>query len=512
MVSKMILASRLSRTTLVAFQALVSPVTNSIFRSSSSAVTLRRKRRQSLPSVFRPLLGPSHCRPLCTASASSVSSSSSPSSPPSQTETKSLKHKISELSERKAARKLHNLIVEAEEAEYPVHRPDSSAYRSAIRSELRLKRPDLALDLYRLRRKAQQSRPDIVSYDVSLISTLLRMTLRDDLKRKDRSTAFDMLFEDLRQDCADIANNHEENRELLSQVMAILLSTVKSFLESGAASATPQLIKIARGVAECGKNAAAEVTLYNTAIRMLGKNRMLDSVFEVLDMLRLGEVKPDNETFEFLANAAVRQVRFVTGAVSMNTLPEPLGVEVAFVGRSNVGKSSLVNMICNRKALAYVSGRPGKTQQFNYFLVNERTPETQFYLVDLPGVGYAKVPIPVKDEWLRFMRQYLKYRTSLSLVFHLIDGRHGALADDEQLMQEIASHGRGLEYVLVLTKMDKVEKQRAKRSVLDKTRAALARNGCSPDIPIVLTSASSRLGREDMWRHMQDALRSLGNK
>ncbi|PXF44519.1 putative GTP-binding protein EngB [Gracilariopsis chorda] len=509
----MILASRIPKPTSIAFQALLSAVTGPIFRSSLSAATLRRNRLQSFPTTFRPLSCHSHCRLVVTTCASSVSSSSSTSSPATQRETtSSLKHQITELSERKAARKLYNLLAEAEEAEDPLNRPDSSAYRSAIRSQLRLKRPDLALDLYRLRRKAQQARPDIVSCDVPLISSLLRMTLRDDLKRKDRSTAFEMLLEDLRHDCAYIANNREENRERLSQVMAVLLSAVKSLLESGEANAIPQLIEMARGVAEGGKNAAVEIGLYNTAIRMLGKNKMLESVFEVLDMVRLAQVKPDNETFEFLANAAVRQVRFVKGAVSMDTLPEPLGAEVAFVGRSNVGKSSLVNMICNRKALAYVSGRPGKTQQFNYFLVNERSPETQFYLVDLPGVGYAKVPIPVKEEWLRFMRQYLKHRTSLRIVFHLIDGRHGALADDEQLMQEIAGYGKGLQYVLVLTKMDKADKQRAKRSVMDKTRAALVRNGCSPDIPIVLTSASSRLGRDDMWRHMQGALRSLGSK
>lgn len=256
-----------------------------------------------------------------------------------------------------------------------------------------------------------------------------------------------------------------------------------------------------------GRAEGMAVGEYNRAIRLLGKARHLEGVFTVLDLMRATAVEPDNETFEFLANAAVRQVEFVTGAVSMSTLPEPLGTEVAFVGRSNVGKSSLVNMLCNRKALAYVSGRPGKTQQFNYFLVNGKHAETQFYMVDLPGVGYAKVPKHVQDEWLRFMGQYFRHRTSLRMVFHLVDGRHGALEDDEELMRQMAACGRSRgEYVVVLTKMDKMDKQKVKRSVLDKIEAALQRNGCGDETPIVLTSSASRLGRDEMWRHLQEVI------
>ena len=101
--------------------------------------------------------------------------------------------------------------------------------------------------------------------------------------------------------------------------------------------------------------------------------------------------QPDAETVEFIANAAVRTVDFVTGAVSMDTLPEALP-EACFAGRSNVGKSSLVNMVTNRKKLAFRSKTPGKTQQFNYFVVNkDEGIGSKFYLVDLPGVGYAEV-------------------------------------------------------------------------------------------------------------------------
>ncbi|KAI0559570.1 50S ribosome-binding GTPase [Gracilaria domingensis] len=428
----------------------------------------------------------------------------------SSTESLSLKSQISELTRRKAARKLHNLIIDTENDDNAPNRPDGNEYSSAIRSQLQLKRPDLALDLYRIRRRAQESRPHSLASDIPLTTTMLRMTLRDDLKRKERTSAFEDIFDDLKADCAGVVKEPEDHHQRMRKIITVLLSTLQTFLEKGQTQLASELVEVTRGVASCGERAAVDPRVFNTTIRLLGKNKLLNNVFDILDMMRMTRVQPDNETFEFLANAAVRQVRFVMGAVSMETLPEPLGAEIAFVGRSNVGKSSLVNMICNRKALAYVSGRPGKTQQFNYFLVNEKTPESQFYIVDLPGVGYAKVPIPVKEEWLRFMRRYLKSRVSLRLVLHLVDGRHGALKDDEELMSEIAVHGKQLEYVVVLTKMDKMDKQKAKRGVIDSIQQALVRNGCAEDTPIVLTSASTRLGRDEMWRHMQNALKSLG--
>lgn len=259
-----------------------------------------------------------------------------------------------------------------------------------------------------------------------------------------------------------------------------------------------------------GTATQVDVVDWNTAIRLLGKARALDAVFNMLDAMSAAGVERNDETFEFLANAAVRQVHFVKGAVSMDTLPEPLGAEVAFVGRSNVGKSSLVNMICNRKALAKVSRRPGKTQQFNYFLVNESDGDSQFYIVDLPGVGYAKVPKQLQVEWLRFMRQYLRYRSSLGVVFHLVDGRHGALGDDEMLMEEMGRIRGSCHYVVVLTKMDKSTIRKKKtQDIIRATREALLKHGCAQDVAIVLTSAVSKMGRDEMWRHLQTGLKLL---
>ncbi|CAN0264014.1 unnamed protein product, partial [Ectocarpus sp. 13 AM-2016] len=109
----------------------------------------------------------------------------------------------------------------------------------------------------------------------------------------------------------------------------------------------------------------------NRLLQGFHKRRDLEAVFKVLDVMAAAGVDGDDETYEWLANAAVREVDFVKGAVSMATLPkEPVLPEAAFIGRSNVGKSSLINMVCNRKALAFTSKRPGKTQQFNYFLMN----------------------------------------------------------------------------------------------------------------------------------------------
>jgi len=222
-----------------------------------------------------------------------------------------------------------------------------------------------------------------------------------------------------------------------------------------------------------------------------------------MDAMRSAKVEATHETFEFLANSAVRSVEFVKGAVSIDTLPDPLKAEVAFAGRSNVGKSSLVNMLCNRKALAKVSGTPGKTQQFNYFNVNN----DGYYLVDLPGVGYARVPKELKSEWKQFMYKYFSVRKELKVLFHLIDGRHGPLEDDEMLMDMVAQSGYTGEYVVVLTKMDKMDKQKVKSTVMKKVQDALVRNGGGDYIPIVATSAETKLGRDELWRFLQQALR-----
>merc|ERR1712087_815795 len=109
-------------------------------------------------------------------------------------------------------------------------------------------------------------------------------------------------------------------------------------------------------------------------------------------------------------------VRFVKGGVSMDTLPQSEIAEVAFVGRSNVGKSSLVNMVLGRRAIAYTSKTPGKTQQYNYFIINEGRASGSFQLVDFPGLGYAKVPAADRKRWIRFLDTYIRSRPQLKLI------------------------------------------------------------------------------------------------
>lgn len=246
--------------------------------------------------------------------------------------------------------------------------------------------------------------------------------------------------------------------------------------------------------------------------------------------------------YELLATALVRRIVFVTGAVSMAGCPTPDRGEACFIGRSNVGKSSLVNMITSRKALAYTSKRPGKTQQFNYFAVNDvpglertiqygdivpgRRDADSFYIVDLPGFGYAKVPEQQRQTWLSFMHEYLAQRESLRVVFHLIDSRHGPTEDDAIIMKQVAdtlepkasstSPSRRVSYVVVLTKADKNVKGggtadnkkrqgrtgHVSKSVLAAVHETMRTCGVE-HAPVVLSSAETKLGRDVLWRYLR---------
>jgi GTP-binding protein len=252
--------------------------------------------------------------------------------------------------------------------------------------------------------------------------------------------------------------------------------------------------------------------------------------------------------YELISNALVRRVVFVTGAVSMAGCPPPDRGEVCFIGRSNVGKSSLINMVFNRKALAYTSKRPGKTQQFNFFTVNDIPAKEQeikygddvshlgqtkdddsFTVVDLPGFGYAQVPEAQRRQWLQFMWEYFRTRPNLRVIFHLIDSRHGPMKEDVIIMKQIAGtlqdRGNDVSYVILLTKADKnVKGSRIKTTAPPMTRPSTGSGGkvsksvllalqntmqdCGINrrtTPIVLSSAETRLGRDDIWRYLQRA-------
>lgn len=427
----------------------------------------------------------------------------------------SLAAQVSKKSKGGAVRKIVTLLEETEAGTSDWGaagiRPDARTYRVAIRSLLKLNRTDLAIHTYRMRMEARLKGTDAIMSDLPLAANMIRAILRDVKNRKTQARDRDDVFSEMKADCAAFIDtlSLDSNRSDpdIAKHVGALLQVMNAFLTASDTARAIEALETIQTLPIHDNAAALPIKEYNNCIRVLGKSRSMPGVFAILDLMKASKVEANNETYEFLANAAVRQVDFVTGAVSMDTLPPPIATEVAFVGRSNVGKSSLVNMLCNRKALAYVSGTPGKTQQFNYFHVNAKDQESQFYMVDLPGVGYARVPRPVQEAWIRFMEQYLQYRTSLRLIFHLIDGRHGAMTDDEQLMRLIAASGRQKgEYVVVFTKMDKMDKQKLKQAVINQTRSALSRNGCRSDTPIVISSSSTRLGRDEMWRHLQSVL------
>jgi GTP-binding protein len=142
-------------------------------------------------------------------------------------------------------------------------------------------------------------------------------------------------------------------------------------------------------------------------------------------------------------------VRFLTSVFSHKQLPEPELPEIAFAGRSNVGKSSLINRLIKRKNLVKTSARPGKTQSLNFFLVDD-----SLCLVDLPGYGYAKVPKKMKDSWQKLITGYLESRETLKCVIVIIDLRHSLKLSDRQLVDWLRS--KNIPYLLVYTKMDKI--------------------------------------------------------
>lgn len=173
----------------------------------------------------------------------------------------------------------------------------------------------------------------------------------------------------------------------------------------------------------------------------------------------------------------------ITSKLPENTMPE-----FAFCGRSNVGKSSLINVLMNRKSYARTSSQPGKTQTINFYNIGR-----QLYFVDLPGYGYAKVSLELKAKWGKMIENYLMKSKQLKKIFLLVDIRHEPSANDKAMFEWIVYHG--FDPVVVATKLDKV-----KRSQLQK-QISIIRAGLSakPDIRVIPFSAQTRQGKEEVW-------------
>ncbi|MEM8536519.1 MAG: ribosome biogenesis GTP-binding protein YihA/YsxC [Pseudomonadota bacterium] len=188
---------------------------------------------------------------------------------------------------------------------------------------------------------------------------------------------------------------------------------------------------------------------------------------------------PDDASLEKGRLLFAGQTDFLKGVVAMDGLPAPDRVEVCFAGRSNVGKSTLINALTGRKGLARASNTPGRTQEINFFTAGD------IYVVDLPGYGFANAPVAVVEKWQRLLKQYLQGRQTLRRVFVLIDARHGAKAVDEEIMSLLDS--AAVTFQVVMTKIDKL-KRGALEDSLTKTRTALAKHPAAyPEL--VLTSS-----------------------
>ena len=187
------------------------------------------------------------------------------------------------------------------------------------------------------------------------------------------------------------------------------------------------------------------------------------------------------------------ELEIVCGIISK--IPDTDKAEIAFAGKSNVGKSSLINGLMNRKALARTSSQPGKTQTINYYNINNA-----MYLVDLPGYGYAKVSQKEKEKWGQMIENYLHTSKQLKAVFLLIDIRHEPSANDKQMYDWIVY--QGYDPIIIATKLDKINRSQIQKHV------KMLRTGLNvkPGTPIMPYSALTKQGRDEIWELMDSIL------
>ena len=189
-----------------------------------------------------------------------------------------------------------------------------------------------------------------------------------------------------------------------------------------------------------------------------------------------------------IKSAELETVCGITSKLPENELPE-----FAFAGKSNVGKSSLINALMNRKSLARTSSQPGKTQTINFYLINQN-----MYYVDLPGYGYAKVSVEVKAKWGKMIERYLRSSKALKCVFLLIDIRHEPSANDRMMYDWIVENG--YHPVIIATKLDKIKRSQVSRQL------KILKEGLEvkPGTKMIPFSAETRQGRDEIWELIED--------
>lgn len=191
----------------------------------------------------------------------------------------------------------------------------------------------------------------------------------------------------------------------------------------------------------------------------------------------------------------VTKVNLETVCGITSKLPENLLPEFAFAGKSNVGKSSLINGLMNRKSYARTSSQPGKTQTINFYNINE-----QLYFVDLPGYGYAKVSMELRAKWGKMIERYLKKSEQLKLIFLLVDIRHEPSENDKDMYDWIVQNG--FQPIVIATKLDKINRsQIAKQTKLIRTSLRMPKEGI-----LIPFSAETKQGRDEIWNKIEELL------
>jgi GTP-binding protein len=188
----------------------------------------------------------------------------------------------------------------------------------------------------------------------------------------------------------------------------------------------------------------------------------------------------------------IKEVSLETVCGITSTIPDNQLPEIAFAGKSNVGKSSLINALMNRKSLARTSGQPGKTQTINFYNVN-----SAMYLVDLPGYGYANVPESERAKWGKMIENYLHKSKQLRAVFLLVDIRHTPGANDKTMYDWIVY--QGFQPIIIATKLDKLKRSQVQKA-LKEVRMGL---GMKNEDIVIPFSAQTRQGREEIWDLME---------